>query len=538
MRLLPLLLLVGCAAEGPATSGALVDAAGHLWAATEGGLGTAAGVVVREGEPAGVAPWGDGVAVSLRTEGAVAFLDADGVEFARVAVGAEPTGVVGGTSLTVAASLSDEVVRLDEDGVLERLAAPGEPRWLARAQGWIFVAGARSRTLLWGGRPLRPLAPPRVEADADGQALSWTPRFTGDPAVSPGGDEVVFPLLYVNHSVPVGSGGYDRVAGEPRFRPALWRVHVDGRGPVDRGLVELRPVRGEDGVLRGGLVSSVAFSPDGRLAAALGTGDGLLVLDWPGGEPELTVVPGGPSGVAWSDGWWVLAGRAGRVDGVDGGGWSAAAPLHPEHAEGRRLFETSADVAISGPGSGLSCSTCHIEGRTDGLTWALGAGPRQTPSLAGPTSDTTPLTWTGAVGSVAVRALETSARRMGGLSLSADQADAVAGWIDAIRAPVLPAVDEAAAARGRLLFEDPVVGCADCHPAPTFADGQAHSLFGLKAVDTPSLRGVAATPPYIHDGSSPTLSSVLDRSRRGDMGDTGGLDAGELADLEAWLRSL
>ena len=47
--------------------------------------------------------------------------------------------------------------------------------------------------------------------------------------------------------------------------------------------------------------------------------------------------------------------------------------------------------------------------------------------------------------------------------------------------------------------------------------------------------GVAATAPYVHDGRFATLSEVL---KDGRMGNTSQLSAAELADLEAYLRSL
>jgi hypothetical protein len=47
-----------------------------------------------------------------------------------------------------------------------------------------------------------------------------------------------------------------------------------------------------------------------------------------------------------------------------------------------------------------------------------------------------------------------------------------------------------------------------------------------------------ATRPYLHDGSSPTLTDLLELVRDGSMGDTSSLSAEELDDLEVYLRSL
>jgi cytochrome c peroxidase len=55
--------------------------------------------------------------------------------------------------------------------------------------------------------------------------------------------------------------------------------------------------------------------------------------------------------------------------------------------------------------------------------------------------------------------------------------------------------------------------------------------------DTPSLVGLAASPPYLHDGSAATLMDVLTQTR-GKMGDVRSLNDDELAALVEYLRSL
>jgi cytochrome c peroxidase len=55
--------------------------------------------------------------------------------------------------------------------------------------------------------------------------------------------------------------------------------------------------------------------------------------------------------------------------------------------------------------------------------------------------------------------------------------------------------------------------------------------------DTPSLSGVASTPPYLHDGSAPTLRAVLETTR-GKMGDITHLSPDDEDALVEYLRSL
>lgn len=92
-----------------------------------------------------------------------------------------------------------------------------------------------------------------------------------------------------------------------------------------------------------------------------------------------------------------------------------------------------------------------------------------------------------------------------------------------------------AAIRGMNLFKGKA-HCIACHSGPNFTDGRFHNLgVGYKdgkfadegratvtkqredtgAFKTPTLRSVALTAPYMHDGSEPTLESVIDLYARG-----------------------
>ncbi len=108
-----------------------------------------------------------------------------------------------------------------------------------------------------------------------------------------------------------------------------------------------------------------------------------------------------------------------------------------------------------------------------------------------------------------------------------------------------------AAARGAELFQ---FGCADCHSGPDLTDGKFHPSgrrgdagdpgmdHGLREITgaakderqfrTPSLRNVALTAPYMHDGSVPDLLTAV-RTH-------GGVNANEkdIPELVAFLESL
>jgi cytochrome c peroxidase len=92
-------------------------------------------------------------------------------------------------------------------------------------------------------------------------------------------------------------------------------------------------------------------------------------------------------------------------------------------------------------------------------------------------------------------------------------------------------------ARGRDVFSSDEAMCTICHvEAKRFTDGMLHDV-GAGAVDTPSLRFLAGTAPYFHDGRYPTLRDLLLQSN-GKMGQVKHLSPDDLDALEAYLMSL
>jgi len=78
--------------------------------------------------------------------------------------------------------------------------------------------------------------------------------------------------------------------------------------------------------------------------------------------------------------------------------------------------------------------------------------------------------------------------------------------------------------------------CATCHVGPNLTDEKLNDDgIGAKPMKTPSLRDVARTPPYMHDGSLPSLDAVLAHyDRRLKLA----LSSDERAQLLAFLSSL
>jgi YVTN family beta-propeller protein len=235
---------------------------------------------------------------------------------------------------------------------------------------------------------------------------------------------------------------------------------------------------------------------------------------------------------------------------------------------GKRIFNDSnrSDLARD---QWISCATCHFDGETDGRTWFFPDGPRNTPSLLG-SNVTGPYHWSGDLDELhdveaTVRDIQAGSGLADGLdncSPACDQAppnagrsqnlDDLAEFMTSLRLNPNPNLGPdgllmPAAARGEALFRSPDTGCASCHPAPLFLDGLNHDIGTggepgeRKGPDfnTPSLRGIFSTAPYLHDGRAATLMDVLTtHNPSGQHGTTSGLSQGELEDLVAFLNSL
>ncbi len=587
-------------------------------------------------EPIRVARVGDELWVTLRGERSIAVvIDQDGtlVVDATIDVGSEPYGIVAsedGKRVYVAVSQEGQVIELHgrKKTELRRFDVMHDARWLALhpSDRVLFVAGPYGDRIAWidlveGAVETR--EQPGATRPTEHGIIDLTGRFTGDPAVTPDGGRVAFPMLYVDKETSVdtpederpsrdgyGSSGVD----VSRMNPSLWEIETDPESgvpetdPNDESLVFLAgTLVGENersqqilrsfpsGVQAHPSGSEWVVSFEGSAAVAVVSLDGATGLSGEvavapsadvdpreGGEffgnsnplangflvrpMRFAAVQMGPASVAFLDdedaayvhSW--LDRSVARLpmndmqaqldelrDGQDrfqaspvalAGRRLADSALDPDVEEGRRLFFSAIDPRMAGRGAGVSCSTCHFDGRNDGLTWTLDGQLRQTPSLAGPVQDTAPFTWSDEVASVADEAMLTTSLRMGG-GLDAHDAELVQAYVEWSRLPDTTSQASAVQVKlGREVFERAEVGCASCHRGEALTDNGFHLLYGMEPTQTPTLRGIAATAPYLHDGSSPTLRDLLERLRDGSMGDTSSLSAKELDALEAYLKSL
>ena len=221
--------------------------------------------------------------------------------------------------------------------------------------------------------------------------------------------------------------------------------------------------------------------------------------------------------------------------GLEEGPALAASALSPTEHRGMVLFH-AVDHSIN-RARAMACATCHLDGRTDGLSWKIRDLTLQTPLLAGRIGGTAPYKWDASAPTLAA-SIASTVSRLGGAGLAPADRDALIAYLATLPSPRPPTLDVAAVARGRQVFDD--AGCAECHPAPRYTDGGQHRFDSvLEVADTPSLLGVGASGPYYHDGSATTLAGLL----RGEgfvrgMAELYALTPAQRADLEVFLRSL
>jgi cytochrome c peroxidase len=353
---------------------------------------------------------------------------------------------------------------------------------------------------------------------------------------------------------------------------------------VTRLTVQVHP---GDGGAVGDVVSgprSIAFSDDGKYAFVADTdSEDLLVVDATQ-KIEATVVrplPGHmPEGVVFARGevfvqerntedvvlFKVSESASGVSLSQDGAAFKSLAtdPMPATLRLGQKLFYSanSDDLPIT-QNHWMACASCHIEGRSDAVTWLFSEGPRDTPSNAGGTLGTGFLFRT-ADRSQVQDYWQTIDLEQGGEFQPVAQKpllDALAAFVNtALPSAEPPSTDESHTivgaalaslrAQGQVVFGR--VGCAGCHNGPALTDsGDGNEALDLSgpivssmtmggvllhdvgtcvtngpwpdvahvdivghprpgcAFDTPALRGLVDSAPYLHDGSAATLDEVI-----------------------------
>jgi cytochrome c peroxidase len=217
---------------------------------------------------------------------------------------------------------------------------------------------------------------------------------------------------------------------------------------------------------------------------------------------------------------------------------------------GKQLFYDARDTRLARDGY-ISCASCHNDGAADGRTWDLtgmGEGLRNTINLRGTAAAHGRAHWSSNFDEV--QDFEGQIRSLaGGTGLMSDAAfntgtrsqplgdpkagasadlDALAAYVKSLNEFAKSPYRTSAGAltteaqTGRSVFKRE--NCAACHSGTAFSDSGTNVLRNigtlkptsgqrlggpLTGIDTPTLRSVWQTAPYLHDGSAPTIAAAI-----------------------------
>ena len=196
-----------------------------------------------------------------------------------------------------------------------------------------------------------------------------------------------------------------------------------------------------------------------------------------------------------------------------------------------------------------SCISCHPDVRTDALNWDLmndGLGnPKNTKSLV--LAHVTPPCMITGIRKNAEIAVRAGIKWIQFAERSEEEAACIDAYLKSQTPLPSPHLQQgkptAAAEKGKQVFEK--AGCAECHNGPHFTDqnkydvGTGEGEYTGTAFDTPGLREIWRTYPYLYDGRAKTLREVLTTFNPEDRhGKTSNLTEEEIDELTEYLLSL
>lgn len=525
--------------------------------------------------------------VNCRAAGSIAVLDAEGFGI-ELSVGFEPRGLaLDGETNTLFIGTASQIVELDTTTLSLRrtYAAPVSPDYLALAEGGLVVLARNSAELGWipvdvpvplGSKELLPGAAPRFgiiplstrpalsdselrRKERDAFALrdarrkdSWNGQLL---ARTSGGIAVFFAQMDITRESSAASAGYYG-GGPVPFELHLAVVNGSGTvGAADAlgGYADVTGAQEFEGELFVALRNQTRLARvgqsffGGRLNPDVEVGEGAVGLaadsngklrTFASFERTVKIVEAVVSAPRETRG-------EANVHAVTGSVGLSEGRLSRQLATGRALYYSSHSSVTA---SGISCNGCHPDGREDGLAWSSAGQIRQTPLLAGRIEDSAPYGWLGEHATLEA-SIEHSIVRLGGTGVSVEELRALAEYVrSGLReAPVPPAaMPEVVLAQGKRAFE--LAECGSCHDGAAFTDGENYALgYELRKDDakrdkaqsfnTPSLKAVAISAPYLHDGSAKTLLElVVDPHDR--MGKTSALTMDDRHALVAYLKTL
>ncbi|MDB6015628.1 MAG: hypothetical protein JWR19_117 [Pedosphaera sp.] len=255
--------------------------------------------------------------------------------------------------------------------------------------------------------------------------------------------------------------------------------------------------------------------------------------------------------------------------------------LSAQELFGKQIFYNGHDARMNHDNY-ISCASCHLDGGQDGRVWDFtdrGEGLRNTITMVGHSgTGQGRVHWTGNFDEI--QDFENDIRgSFGGLGFMSDAAfntgtrsqplgDPKAGLspeLDALAAYVSSLTNvnfspyrnpdgslTADGQAGKAIFAS--LNCASCHIGNQFTDSSAGVLHDVGTInpgsgqrlgqpltgfDTPTLKGIWETPPYLHDGSAATLLDVITTGNTNGLhGATASLTSQQQQQLVAYLLQI
>lgn len=484
------------------------------------------------------------VHVALRRVGAIATIDLGQKKLVkRTDVCPAPRGMAYDNGVLHVACAGGELVTIDpnNDVVVRRLKLVDDLRDIVVQGSDLLVSRFRSATVL--------------RVDVNGQ-------ITENHTLTPGGQFSFGTEAAVAwRMVQMPQGGVGLVHQSATTNVVVPEQGGYGQqGPCGEGIVNSFVSLGNEvagnSLVTGGVLQQatlpvdLAFSADGTKLAVVAAGSrSVLETDanayrksageFDGCMPDATkpFEHGQPIAVAYADSTRIVQTRQparivlGEADIIELGGESV-------YDTGHAIFHESANPALS-----MACASCHPEGHEDGRVWQFSdVGARRTQSVAGGILGTAPFHWNGDLDGFDSLMSDVFTGRMAGPPLEPARKLAAARWIDSIPSVAISTVtDVAAVARGQAIFEDAQVACSACHSGARLTNNQSVDVGTFGMMQVPSLRGLAARAPFMHDGCAKTLEERFTNTACGggdQHGHTSQLSVDQIADLVKYLETL
>ncbi|MEW5738187.1 MAG: hypothetical protein AB1938_04640 [Myxococcota bacterium] len=485
-----------------------------------------------------VATGPDAFAVVLRGSGEVALVPPLG-RATRLAACAEPRGLAfDDTNERLWVACADGALVSVQGGKTHAVQVGEELRDVFLVKGRLWVTAFRTAELLevdTEGQVLTRLTPsPQVVARTDEKGDTTTLGFTPRIALRAVVEDTRVVMVHQEHldddvtklTVPPGST-------PPPVTPPYYGLGTGcGTSVVSSALTGFDLEKKEvtfTAPIAGSVVLDVAFA--GGVIALTQTGSGAVTwTTWDGASNSAclgtfsTLRTPTPVGVGLSDtGGLLVLDHDGTLL-MPGHGVVALTDVPEPLDEPRAFFHRDSP-------SGVACASCHVEGYDDGHTWNFEGKVVRTQTLAGGLSATAPYHWKGELPTISAVLHSTFERRMGGTLSPSLAPQAVESWLDTLPARAGKRGDIVA---GQAIFQQ--AGCGSCHAGDRLTTNATVDVGTGGAFQVPSLRGLKARGPWMHDGCAKTLAQRFDEKCGGAR--HGAVAAGDVPALVKYLESL